>query len=107
MLHKDVRFEFQDQQLAAFKKLKEALVSGPVFKLYNHSLVMEIHTDAFKFGFGAVLLQRDPCDNLWHPVFYMSRKTKLCEEKYHSYELVVLAVIGKKFKIITDCNVLP
>jgi len=45
----------------------------------------------------------------------MSRKTKPCEVKYHSYELEVLAVIGalvkwrvyvlgKKFKIITDCN---
>lgn len=45
----------------------------------------------------------------------MSRKTKPCEEKYHSYELEVLAVIGAltkwrvyvlgtKFKIITDCN---
>jgi len=80
MLRKEVRFEFQDQQLAAFKKLKEALISGPVLKLYNHSLDTEIHTDASKFGFGAVLLQRDPCDNLWHPVFYMSRKTKPCEE---------------------------
>jgi len=81
MLRKEVRFEFQDQQLAAFKKLKEAMISGPVLKLYNHSLDTEIHTGAFKFGFGAVLLQRDLCDNLWHPVFYMSRKTKPCEEK--------------------------
>jgi len=115
MLRKEVRFEFQNQQLAAFKKLREALISGPVLKLYNHSLDTEIHTDASKFGLGAVLLQRDPCDNLWHPVFYMSRKTKPCEEKYHSYELQVLAVIGalvkwrvyvlrKKFEIITDCN---
>jgi len=89
------------------------LISGPVLKLYNHSLETEIHIDASKFRFGAVLLQRDPCDNLWHPVFYMSRKTKPCEEMYHSYELDVLAVIGalvkwrvyvlgKKFKIITD-----
>jgi len=45
----------------------------------------------------------------------MSRKTNQCEEKYHSYELEVLAVIGAlmkwrvyvlglKFKIVTDCN---
>ncbi|XP_070854708.1 uncharacterized protein [Drosophila suzukii] len=80
MLRKEVRFEFQDQQLGAFKKLKEALISGPVLKLYNHSLDTEIHTDASKFGFGAVLLQRDPCDNLWHPVFYMSRKSKPLNE---------------------------
>jgi len=57
MLHKEVRFEFQDQQLAAFKKLKEALISGPVLKLYNHSLDTEIHNDASKLGFGAVSLQ--------------------------------------------------
>ncbi|XP_064536872.1 uncharacterized protein LOC135427334, partial [Drosophila montana] len=54
-------------------------------------------------------------DRFFHPVIYMSRKTKPSEAKYHSYELEVLAVIGAltkwqvyllgtKFKIVTDCN---
>jgi len=37
----------------------------------------------------------------------MSRKTSPFEEKYDSYELEVLAIIGAlgiKFTIVTDCN---
>lgn len=115
LLRKESRFVFQDLQQVAFEQLKAALVREPVLKLYDPKLITEIHTDASKFGFGAVLLQKDQGDCLLHPVMYMSRKTKPCEEKYHSYELEVLAVIealkkwrvyvlGLKVKIITDCN---
>jgi len=61
-----------------------------------------------------VLIQRSPDDNLLHPVYYMSRKTKKEERNYTSYELEVLAIIealkkfriyllGIRFKIVTDC----
>ncbi|XP_076278315.1 uncharacterized protein LOC143208116 [Lasioglossum baleicum] len=75
----------------------------------------ELHTDASALGFGAILLQRDNEDRLLHPIHYASGKTNPCEEKYHSYELEVLAVvkslkkfrvylIGIPFKVITDCQ---
>lgn len=115
MLRKDCQFMFKELQQVAFEQLKAALVSKPVLQLYDHGAATKIHTDASKFGFGAVMFQKNQHDNLFHPVMYMSRKTKPCEEKYHSYELEVLAVIGAltkwrvyvlgtKFKIITDCN---
>ncbi|GFW88941.1 transposon Tf2-9 polyprotein [Trichonephila clavipes] len=73
----------------------------------------ELHTDACKQGYGAILLQEAE-DGKLHPVYYMSKKTNTAEEKYDSYELEVLAIINalKKFrvyllghfKIVTDCS---
>lgn len=115
VLRKDVKFSMGDVELAAFQQLKAALGSAPVLKLYNPKAVTEVHTDASMHGYGAVLLQRDFDDREFHPVQFMSRKTKPFEEKLHSYELEVLAIIealkkwriyliGIKFKIVTDCN---
>lgn len=115
MLRKDSCFEFKEIHQIAFEQLKVALTSKPVLQLYNPNLQTELHTDASKWGYGAVLLQKNSEDSMFHPVQYMSRKTKPCEEKYPSYDLEVLAIIealtkwrvyllGIKFKIVTDCN---
>ena len=75
----------------------------------------EIHSDASMYGYRAVLLEQDDEDLQLHLIEYMSRKTTSAEEKYHSYELEVLAVIEAlkkwriyilvlKVKILTDCN---
>ncbi|GFX87280.1 retrovirus-related Pol polyprotein from transposon 17.6 [Trichonephila clavipes] len=72
----------------------------------------ELHTDAYKQGYGAILLQEAE-DGKLHPVYYTSKKTKTAEEKYDSYELEVLTIInalkkfhvyllGQNFKIVTD-----
>ncbi|EFN75587.1 Retrotransposable element Tf2 155 kDa protein type 2 [Harpegnathos saltator] len=64
---------------------------------------------------GAILLQRDNNDQLFHPEYYASGKTTVAEERYSSYELEVLAIIKAlrkfriyvlsiPFKIITDCR---
>lgn len=74
----------------------------------------ELHTDACKFGFGAMLLQKSSDDMQFHPVYYFSKKCTPCQERYCSYELEVLAIVaalkkfrvyllGLHFKIITDC----
>lgn len=115
LLRNESKYEFGEKQQVAFEKLKLALISEPVLKLYDPNLATEIHTDASKYGFGAVLLQKDPVDSMFHPVQYMSRKTTPFEEKYDSYELEVLAIIGAlvkwriyvlgiNFTIVTDCN---
>lgn len=84
-------------------------------QIYNPDYKMELHTDASKQGYGAVLLQELPVDGKMHPVHYISRKTTPAEAKYSSYDLEVLAVIvalkkfrvyllGIKFEIVTDCS---
>jgi len=57
------KYVFVEKQQFAIERLKTALVSEPVLKLYNPNLQKEIHTDASKYGFGAVLLQNDPVDS--------------------------------------------
>lgn len=115
LLRRDVQFTMEEEQLLAFQQLKAALVKAPVLRLYNPKALTEVHTDASMHGYGAVLLQKDVDDQRFHPIQYMSRKTTETEEKYHSYELEVLAIVGAlkkwrvyllglKFKIVTDCN---
>lgn len=74
-----------------------------------------LYTDASKWGFGAILMQRCDEDNEFHPIHYMSLKTDKMEEKYDSYTLEVLAILkafekfrhylsGIEFKVLTDCE---
>jgi len=78
--------------------LGTALISEPVLRLYSPNLPTDFHTDASKYVFCAVLLQKEPVDSAFHPVQYMSRKTSPFEEKYDAYELKVLAIIGALVK---------
>ncbi|GFW60632.1 hypothetical protein TNCV_569781 [Trichonephila clavipes] len=105
---------FGTQQKEAFEKLKKILSEGPILHLYKYGRKKEMHTDACKQGYGAILLQEAE-DGKLHPVYYMSKKTNTAEEKYDSYELEVLAIIntlkkfrvyllGQHFKIVTDCS---
>ncbi|GFX68134.1 transposon Tf2-6 polyprotein [Trichonephila clavipes] len=59
---------------------------GPILHIYKYGRKTELHTDACKQGYGAILLQAAEDEKL-HPVYYMSKKTNTAEEKYNSYEL--------------------
>lgn len=114
LLKKDTVFRFEESERNVFDRLKTVLINKPVLKLYKLSASTELHTDASKHGYGAILLQRDDNDVL-RPVYYVSGRTTPAEEKYSSYELEVLAIIkslkkfrvyliGIPFKIVTDCK---
>ncbi|GFS64714.1 transposon Tf2-11 polyprotein [Trichonephila clavipes] len=107
-------FFFGTQQKEAFEALKKIMSEGPILHLYKYGRKTELHTDAYKQGYGAILLQEAE-DGKLHPVYYMSKKANTAEEKYDSYELEVLAIInalkkfrvyllGQHFKIVTDCS---
>lgn len=114
MLKKETSFQFGFKEKESFEQLKSDLTHDPVLKIFNQKFETELHIDACKDGFGAILLQKSPDDDKLHPVYYMSRKTTETESTYTSYELEVLAVIralekfrhyllGIKFKVFTDC----
>ncbi|GFW46466.1 retrovirus-related Pol polyprotein from transposon 17.6 [Trichonephila clavipes] len=114
LTRKENLFVFGIQQKEAFEKLKKIMSEGPILHLYKYGRKTELHTDACKQGYGAILLQEAE-DGKLHPVYYMSKKTNTAEEKYDSYELEVLAIInalkkfrvyllGQPFKIVTDCS---
>lgn len=90
LLRNDVEFRYGKNEEQAFLSLKSALSNKPVLKLYKIGAKTELHTDASKFGYGAILLQKNDSDNTMHPVYYASEKTTSAEEKYTSYELEVL-----------------
>ena len=115
LLKKDVNFEFNDEQRCAFNRLKECLTTKPVLRIFNPRLDTEMHTDASRLAYAAILMQRSDDDGGLHPVYFMSRKTNDAERKYTSYELESLAIIegvkkfrhylyGIRFKIVTDCQ---
>ncbi|GFW30571.1 retrovirus-related Pol polyprotein from transposon gypsy [Trichonephila clavipes] len=100
LTRKENLFVFGIQQKEAFEKLKKIMSEGPILHLYKYGRKTELHTDACKQGYGAILLQEAE-DGKLHPVYYMSKKTNTAEEKYDSYELEVLAIINalKKFRV--------
>lgn len=86
-----------------------------MLKLYRIGAETELHTDASSHGFGAILIQRNSEDQLFHSIYYASWKTTKAESRYASYELEVLATIkslikfrvyllGISFEIVTDCQ---
>lgn len=114
LLKKKQAFQFETEEVKAFKKLKQCLIKEPVLSIYNQDYKTEVHTDASQDGYGAVLLQELPEDGKLHPVYFMSKKTSEAERKYCSYKFEALAVVetlkkfriyllSKTFKIITDC----
>ncbi|GFW29450.1 retrovirus-related Pol polyprotein from transposon 17.6 [Trichonephila clavipes] len=72
-------FFFGIQQKEAFEKLMKILSEGPILHLYKYGRKTELHTDACKQGYGAILLQETE-DGKLHPVYYMSKKTNTAEE---------------------------
>lgn len=115
LLRANVKFQFDTAERNAFEQLKIILSEQPILNLYRVGAETELHTDASKYGYGAILFQRNVEDQRLHPVYYASGKTTPAEEKYSSYELEVLAIIralkrfrvyllGTPFKIVTDCR---
>jgi len=63
-------------------RLKTILSEKPVLNLYRIGTEMELHTDASALGYGAILFQKSNEDNLFHPIYYSSRRTTSAEAKY-------------------------
>lgn len=115
LLKGDHPFRFGVEQRRAFQALKDILSREPVLRIFDPNAVTELHTDASKEGYGAVIMPKKPEEKYFHPVHYMSRKTSDVEKNYNSHALEILAVIralekcrvyllGLKFKLITDCQ---
>lgn len=114
LLRKNNDFRLEKNQRIAFETLKYKLCNDPVLKIYREDAETHLLTDASKYGFGMILMQKCIDDDQFHPVYYMSIKTSETEEKYDSYVLETLAVVngikkfrtyllGNKFMVYTDC----
>ncbi|GFT66402.1 retrovirus-related Pol polyprotein from transposon gypsy [Trichonephila clavipes] len=90
LTRKENLFVFGTQQKEAFEKLKKIVSEGPILHLYKYGRKTELHTDAYKQGYGAILLQEAE-DESYIP-FTTCRKIQIQQKK------------RQPFKIVTDCS---
>ncbi|XP_020417999.1 uncharacterized protein LOC109948709 [Prunus persica] len=91
LLGKDVEFEFNEECLAAFNKLKELLTSAPIMQPPDWNFPFELMCDASDYAVGAVLRQR--VHNVPHAIYYASRTLNDAQLNYSPTEKELLAVI--------------
>ena len=80
--------------------------------MYNPKAETKLHTDASAQGLAAILMQQN--NGAWASVAYFSQNTNSAKQKYHSFELEMLAIVrdierfhvylyGLNFTVVTDC----
>ncbi|GFY07735.1 retrovirus-related Pol polyprotein from transposon 17.6 [Trichonephila clavipes] len=58
LLRDNAVFHFGPEQQLAFQTLRQKLSENPVLHIFKQGAKLELHTDASKFGYGAILLQQ-------------------------------------------------
>jgi hypothetical protein len=86
-----VAFDFDEKCLVAFRTLKSALVSAPIFQPPDWSQPFEIMCDASDYTVGAVLGQRK--EGRVHTVYYASKTLNEAQLNYATTEKELLAVV--------------
>ena len=107
LLNKDVDFNFDNDCLQAFNRLKKELISAPIMVAPNWSLPFELMCDASDFALGAVLGQRK--DRKLHVIYYTSRTLNDAQLNYATTEKELLAVVyafDKFYSYLLGSNVI-
>ncbi|CAM8951771.1 unnamed protein product [Rhodiola kirilowii] len=91
LLCNDVEFNFDEECLEAFDKLKENLVSAPIVQPPNWDLPFELMCDASDYTIGAVLGQR--IEKKLHVIYYVSKVLDGAQINYTTTEKELLAVV--------------
>ena len=81
----------------AFQALKDKFTSAPLLAHFNPELMCVVETDSSDFAIGGVLSQRNPQDELLHPIAYFSEKMSQAEINYDIHDKELLAIV-KVFK---------
>ncbi|KAL5764427.1 hypothetical protein ACOSQ2_017021 [Xanthoceras sorbifolium] len=107
LLHKNVKFEWNEKCQIAFEKLKAMLVEAPILVQPVSGKDYMIYSDASHNGLGCVLMQEGKV------VAYASRQLKTHEQNYPTHDLELTAIVfalriwrhylyGEKCYIYTD-----
>ncbi|GFX21094.1 retrovirus-related Pol polyprotein from transposon 17.6 [Trichonephila clavipes] len=81
LTRKENLFVFGIQQKEAFEKLKKIMSEGPILHLYKYGRKTELHTDAYKQGYGVILLQEAEDGKLHVEKDKYSRRKKTMQKK--------------------------
>ena len=104
---KGKKFDWNSKCEESFKKLKTLLTSAPILRIADPNKDFVVCTDACIDGLGGVITQDG------HVIAYESRKLKIHEKNYVTYDLELAVVIhalkmwrhhliGRKFILMTD-----
>ncbi|XP_071905628.1 uncharacterized protein [Coffea arabica] len=115
LLCKDSPFQFDDNCLVAFERLKKELISAPIITSPDWSIPFELMCDASDYAVGAVLGQKK--EGRLHVIYYASKLLNEAQLNYATTEKELLAVIfaldkfrsylvGSKVIIYTDHSAL-
>ena len=98
MLDKVVKFNFDDDCLNAFNRLKKELILAPIMVAPYWSLHFELMCDASDFALGVVLGQGKY--RKLHVIYYTSRTLNDAQLNYATTEKELLAVVFAFDKIL-------
>ncbi|XP_056132822.1 uncharacterized protein K02A2.6-like, partial [Lampris incognitus] len=112
LLHKGKKWQWTTACEAAFRKVKELMVSQKVLTHYNPELPLHLACDASPYGVGAVLSHVIP-DGVEKPITYATRTLSKAEQNYAQIEREALGIVfgirkfhqylyGNKFTLLTD-----
>ncbi|XP_055961016.1 uncharacterized protein LOC126672590 [Mercurialis annua] len=104
LLVKDIPYEFTNDCLVAFSRLKEALISAPIISSPDWTLPFELMCDASDIALGCVLGQRR--EKKLHVIYYASRTLAGAQLNYTTTEKEMLAVVFAldKFRSYLLCS---
>ncbi|GKC39651.1 reverse transcriptase domain-containing protein, partial [Tanacetum coccineum] len=91
LLVKDALFNFSEECIQAFEKLKRELTHAPIMIKPYWSLPFEVMCDTSDYAVGAVLGQR--IDKHFKPIHYASKTMNKAQENYTTTEKELLAVV--------------
>jgi len=89
----DKVWNWDAKEREAFKRLKMAVTTAPVLVSPQDSEPFHIEADSSDFASGAVLSQKLPGEEKWHPVVFYSKSLSLVEWNYEIHNKEMLAII--------------
>jgi len=93
LTHSDQAWNWDAKEQEAFEGLKMAVTTAPVLVSPQDSEPFRIEADSSDFASRAVLSQRLPEEEKWHPVAFYSKSLSLVERNYEIHDKEMLAII--------------
>ncbi|MCO5560567.1 hypothetical protein L7F22_014182 [Adiantum nelumboides] len=87
-----VAFEWTNECIESFEKLRKALIDAPILRAPDWNKVFHVHIDASNFAIGCVLAQPGE-HNMDFPVSYASRQLNSAEKNYTTTEREGLGMV--------------
>jgi len=93
LTHSNRAWNWNAKEQEAFEGLKMAVTIAPVLVSPQNSEPFRIEADSSDFASGAVLSQRLPGEEKWHPVAFYNKSLSLVERNYEIHDKEMLAII--------------